>query len=407
LAAHGTRAELSSNFIRAACVVTATDARVSPVLLWSLTIALTLAVIEAASYGMVHVLASKAAVYSPPQLRDVERYLRARDPVLGWPSPQSHGGKPFDRSGARVLPAFPEPANACVAAYGDSFVFADEVDDAAAWTNQLALSLGCRVANFGVNGYGTDQAYLRMSATKSDESRHLVLGVFTHDIVRNVNQLRNLLAPTDEIGLKPRYVIDEHDDMQLLVLPDFAGSQFADVMRFPEKYLPHDYFVPGGPAGVVRAEFPFTLAVARSLTSYKLAALLRGRSPYEAFYEPRHPSMALDITARLCGKFASDAAARGKTALVVMFPSRQDLEQFAATGRWIYQPLLDRLGADGQPTLNLGPALLAALGEREPAALFKILHYNEEGNRVVAAAVERALGATSTTASHPHTSTRP
>lgn len=356
-----------------------------------LTIVVVLAVVEAASYLVVGVLVSKDAIYRPAELRGVEHYLSVRDPQLGWPSPQAYGRNALDPSGARLLPAFPEPGRACVSAYGDSFVFGDEVAAHATWANQLALELGCRVANYGVNGYGTDQAYLRFHGARGDEARYALLGVFTNDIVRNVNQLRNLLAPIHEIGLKPRYIIDAHDDMQLLPLPSFDAQQLDDVVRHPERHLVDDYFAPGGPAGVVRARFPYSVTLLRALSSYKLGAVLRGESPYAAFYDARHPSRALEITARLCRMFVADAAARGKTALLVMFPSRQDLEAYAQSGRWTYQPLMEQLERDGQPVLNLGPALLDAAGERSPATLFKRLHYNEDGNRRVAEALAQAL----------------
>ncbi|MGE3667724.1 MAG: hypothetical protein AB7G51_14010, partial [Steroidobacteraceae bacterium] len=176
-------------------------------------------------------------------------------------------------------------------------------------------------------------------------------------------------------------------------LPSFDGAQLEDLIRHPERYLHDDYFVPGGPAGVVHARFPYTLTLLRALSSYKLAAVLRGRSPYAEFYDAGHPSQALAITARLCRMFEAEAAARGKAPLVVMFPSRQDLEQFVEHGTWTYQPLMDRIAGGGRAPLNLGPLLLDALGERKPEALFKLLHYNEEGNRVVAAAVAQALRA--------------
>lgn len=382
-------------------------ARTSPLLLLVLTIALVLAVVEAACYVVVTVLATKDAVYQPYNLRDVARYHAMRDPQLGWPSPQAYGRKALDRSGARILPAYPEPGRACVSAYGDSFVFGDEVDGEATWTNQLARTLGCRVANYGVNGYGTDQAYLRMQGALHEESRIALLGVFTNDIVRNVNQLRNLLTRIDEIGLKPRYIIDAQGAMQLLPVPSFDAQQLQDLIRQPERYLHDDYFVPGGPAGVVHARFPYTLTLLRALSSYKLSAVLHGRSPYAAFYDAHHPSQALEITARLCRMFGDVAKARGKTALVVMFPSRQDLEEFAQHGHWTYQPLMDRLASDGQASLNLGPVLLHGLGDRPPASLFKVLHYNEEGNRLVARALAQTLGRLSGADAEVHTVAQP
>lgn len=364
-----------------------------PDLLLFLTLCILLAIVEGSSYLVVRVLASKDAVYRPLAPRGVAQYLQVRDPLLGWPSPQAFGTEPVDPSGARLLPAFPQPGKACVSAYGDSFVFGDEVAAADAWSNQLALRLRCRVANYGVNGYGTDQAYLRFQALKADESPYAVLGVFTNDIVRNVNQLRNLLAPAHEVGLKPRFDIDEHGALYLLPLPSFPTDQLEDVIRRPEHYLEDEYFVPGGPAGVVRASFPYSLTILRALWSYKLYAVLRNKSPYADFYAEQHPSRALPITKGICQKFIEEATTRNKSALVVMFPSRNDLEAFARQGSWIYQPLMDGLMREGGAVLNLGPHLLANLHGRDAAALFKQLHYNEEGNRLVARALEQALRA--------------
>ena len=369
------------------------DTRRPSALVLFLTLCTLLALVEASCYFVVSVLASKDAVYRPLAPRGVAEYLQVRDPLLGWPSPRAFGIEPLDSSGARLLPAFPAPGQACVSAYGDSFVFGDEVAAADAWSNQLALRLGCRVANYGVNGYGTDQAYLRFQALPGDESSYAVLGVFTNDIVRNVNQLRNLLAPAHEVGLKPRFDIDEHGALYLLPLPSFPTDQLEDVIRRPEHYLKDDYFVPGGPAGVVRASFPYSLTIVRALWSYKLNAVIQNESPYADFYAEQHPSRALPITLGICQKFIEEATTRNKSALVVMFPSRNDLEAFATQGRWIYQSLIDALTQEGGAVLNLGPHLLAGLRGREPAALFKHLHYNEEGNRLVAQALAQALRA--------------
>ena len=62
------------------------------------------------------------------------------------------------------------------------------------YPNLLARELGCRVNNFGVGGYGTDQAFLRYRQLAEDSPRFVVLGHYSEDIVRNVNQLRDLNA---------------------------------------------------------------------------------------------------------------------------------------------------------------------------------------------------------------------
>ena len=121
-------------------------------------------------------------LFAPSYKRDREEqinyyagYLTIRNPVTGWPlSPgmeheemlemaESMGVVlEYDAYGARTSPAFPDPAvPSCVSLYGDSFTWSSEVEHEEAWGNLLATQLDCRVHNFGVGGYGSDQAYLR------------------------------------------------------------------------------------------------------------------------------------------------------------------------------------------------------------------------------------------------------
>ena len=78
-------------------------------------------------------------------------------------------------TGARFSPAYPEPGNECVTLYGDSFTYGVGVREEYAWGNTLAERLRCRVGNFGVGGYGTDQALLRFMHNPNDPSSVAVL----------------------------------------------------------------------------------------------------------------------------------------------------------------------------------------------------------------------------------------
>ena len=69
------------------------------------------------------------------------------DRDLGWKTPM------------RPTPIDIEPV--CGAAYGDSFTHSEEVQDGEAWPFVLSSLLKCKIENFGVGGYGQDQAYLR------------------------------------------------------------------------------------------------------------------------------------------------------------------------------------------------------------------------------------------------------
>src|SRR5216684_2372670 len=61
-------------------------------------------------------------------------------------------------SGAKSNSEFPDSGHSCGSAYGDSYVGGADVATAEGWIEQLSHLLGCRVANYAVGGYGTDQA---------------------------------------------------------------------------------------------------------------------------------------------------------------------------------------------------------------------------------------------------------
>jgi hypothetical protein len=205
------------------------------------------------------VLNSSILVYEPYRTSDYESYLKMRDPVLGWPSPQTIGEKDgaFDEKGARPSPAFADGhAQPCVSVYGDSFAWSSGVDDEHAWPNVLARSIGCRVDNFGVGGYGTDQAYLRFrqNVRAGRESAPIVVAaIFTEDIRRNVNQLRGFIFPTDrsQFGLKPRFIIGSDGDLKLVPIPAFTHAEFDSALRNPAAFFPYEFFLPGSNDGLV------------------------------------------------------------------------------------------------------------------------------------------------------------
>jgi hypothetical protein len=49
------------------------------------------------------------------------------------------------------------------------------------------------VSDYGVSGYGADQAYLRFRRVP-DEAPVVILGIFGEGVIRNVNQYRGFLG---------------------------------------------------------------------------------------------------------------------------------------------------------------------------------------------------------------------
>lgn len=313
--------------------------------------------------------------------------------MLGWPSQSSFGQHDRDKTGSRMIPAFPDPDayRACISLYGDSFIWGDEVDNTHAWSNVLSQLLHCRVANYGVGGYGTDQAYLRFHYNQPDPASIVIIGFSSDNITRNINQLRNMIIPSSQCALKPRFILDPQGQLELVTIPELTEKDYRELSQSPERYLKHEFFAPGGLSGLQRMGFPYTLTVVKLLKPL-LQKGLAFEPHYTAFYRPDHPSGALAVTTAILARFQHEAREAGKSPLVVIIPIGPDLAHYRKVHQWFYQPVIDNLERNRIAYLNVGPAVLEYLGTRDHQELFnKDGHFNNEGYEVLAKIVFRYL----------------
>jgi lysophospholipase L1-like esterase len=357
-------------------------------------VALAALFIELVSFAAAWVLSTTGLVVADPDADGYEDYLTIRDPVLGWPSPGIFGSGEYDSSGSRLVPAFPDPGlDACVALFGDSFTWGDEVGPEHAYGNVLAGMLDCRVANYGVGGYGTDQAALRYLRVINDDAPVVVLGHFSDNITRNVNQLRDLIAG-GRFGLKPRFVI-EGGELVEVPLPQLSASQYAAAASRAGELLPYEYFRPGRPGAAGVFSFPFTRAVFNAAMHYRVQSAIRGIRPtYAPFYSPQHPSGALEVTARLLTFSAAVAADRGQRLVVLLIPDLHDLEAARAGEPSSYAPLAAALRATQTPYIDAADYFVAQHGDADFCELFVTCgnsHFNPDGYRLLAEAVYQVI----------------
>lgn len=106
-----------------------------------------------------------------------------------------------------------KPVTCRIALVGDSFTFGEEVAFADSWAYQLEQRLpsGCQVLNFGVRGYGVDQAYLRYMRDVRPWQPHVVIfGFINHDLYRVMSVYGFLLYNNvDSPWAKPRFVYEQ------------------------------------------------------------------------------------------------------------------------------------------------------------------------------------------------------
>lgn len=348
-------------------------------------------VIEVAAYLAIQFILlprEPAFFFRSPSISSLEfdRYMSIRDSLLGWPARKT------DENGlelieSRPIPTYPTPGNECVSLYGDSFTYGDEVAHSEAWSNVLSSRLKCRVGNYGVGGYGTDQAYLRFVKNVHDSARVVILGIFPENVLRNVNQYRYFLDARTVFSLKPRFVL-ENDRLRLVEMPAWNQEEFLVATQSPENAFEHEAFLPDSEYGPVSLSFPYSWKAVKLLLSDRARSAILGHTSWEVFYRDDHPTQALRITSEIADLFVKTGQSRGKVPLVLIYPTGRSFKQFKETGRVVTRPLIENLERRRIPYLDLH----AGFGKRvEKQGFCDLLtqpaqcagHFNSKGNAMV------------------------
>ena len=339
-------------------------------------------------------------VWAPDLDRARANWVTATAPAddeLGWPSPTTLTPPNYDVTGAKYNSEFPEPGHACVSAYGDSFIFGADVAADEGWIERLAHLLGCRVANYGANAYGTDQALVRFRRNANDEAPLVLLGIFPENVMRNVNQYRALMGyESSPLNLKGRFVLDAAGGLVWLPRPHLDADGFVTLNRAPAEVLPREYLLPDTRDGPVTLRFPYALALLRIALMPRVWTHYTGRPSWSEFFAFDHPSAALPLTVEIVNAFAREAARRGKRTLVLMLPGANSFRLRSAEGAFEYAPLVAALESKAIDVFDTATALLSALGERSYCLLYSQPdgcggHFGRFGSTIVAEVVAAEL----------------
>ena len=265
------------------------------------------------------------------------------------------------------------PSSHRIAIVGDSYTFGLEVPFHESWGFQLERALGDEFAvlNFGVDGYGVDQAYLRYDRDVRPWRPTLtIFGFVQHDLYRSLSVYNFVTFP--EWGFpfsKPRFTL-KAGTLELLNAPvigpsDIFAKQSVTDLPFigydagynPDAWRWHAYY------------------------SSRLLRFLVSRFPRWPPLDPEVGDEALRrINAELLLAFTRRAAAEGTVPLVVYLPSRNDF--------WTGQDLSSKdsvlavLHRAGVHYLDL-TSCIGELGPEKPFLPGR-RHYSAEGNAAVA-----------------------
>ena len=269
-----------------------------------------------------------------------------------------------------------QPARRRIALVGDSFTFGLEVRYEETWGHQLERILGdgTQVLNFGVDGYGVDQAVLRYR--KDVVAWHpdlVILGVIHDDFRRTLCVYGFLCFPGSQIPFaKPRFVLNDHTPELVntpLPSPDaiFAKTSIAEL---PFVDLDPAY----GQRGDWEEHFYHRL--------YSIRFLI---SRFPRYPEPS-PALSVEameaLNAEIVRSFLREARENGSDAMVAFFPSHVPIcgpESSSASGSFVKHAL-----DDAQiPFLDLTDCV----DRVDPEERFAALHYSATTNAAVARCV--------------------
>jgi hypothetical protein len=307
------------------------------------------------------------------------------DDLLGWtigPSRLSRDGLyASSREGIRsprpgIAYAERTPAYR-IALLGDSFTFGLEVPFEDTWGARLEQNLGpqAQVLNFGVDGYGVDQSYLRYQRDARPWHPDLViLGFINHDLYRSLAVYSFLSFPDWGFPFaKPRFMADR-DGLRLINTPlptpevIFASRSITD--------LPYLQYEPGYHADEWEWHPLYRSFLVRWLFSRFPRALEPGADAID--------ETLISLNHEILLSFIKLAKTEGSTPLVVYFPTRGDFkgEQFVLERRWEKERVLVQLHDQQIEYIDL----TACLSRIPPGELFIAgrPHYSALGNRAVA-----------------------
>lgn len=286
-----------------------------------------------------------------------------------------------DREYARV----PPEGVTRVGVFGESFTHGDKVANADTWAQQLENETpGIEVLNFGVNGYGTDQALLRFRRDGGGYGLHIALiGLIPENLLRNVSVYRPAYQHSSGgIGIKPRFRLDERGELVLIPLPVKSKAELLAGIRdrsLVSTLLETDYWVRRAPLAYAGSPI-FVSSLARILYG-RWERTGRARAPYYRNTD----SEPFRVTHAILRAFAAEARSRGaRRVAVLLLPDESDIQSCVLGEAPFWTTLTVALAEEGIEVIDLTAALLAAVEDGRAASLFSEYHYTPRANAVVA-----------------------
>lgn len=269
-----------------------------------------------------------------------------------------------------------------VALFGDSFIHGHDVDLPGSLAPQLEKALDARgvraeALNFGVGGFGIDQAYLRYSRDGSKfDANVIVEGLQFENIARHLMVFRLIAYPQSKIPFsKPRF---HFEGPSLLVAnkPTVAPERVPDTLAHFDR------------SPLRRFEFFYTDKYRPYWWRKSRLVAVIAENRRKADDSPdvmRLDGEGVQLTMAILDRFKNDVGVTGKPFILVYLPLKGNLEALLRGEKDPWEPYLNMFRKDYR-IIDPTPRLLQIAKEKGVDAVAPG-HYSAAGNRAVAEAL--------------------
>jgi hypothetical protein len=270
-------------------------------------------------------------------------------------------------------------------AFGDSFTYGNDVEIRDSWPAQLeAADARLEVPNYGVGGYGLDQALLRFEREGLALHPSIVLiGYLSENIIRHVNVFRPFIYPGGMPFSKPRFVLSG-DGLELLPNPMHDRTAYQRLREHERHMLvelgAHDHHFQSGyrAGGLDWLPEVRLFKLARHLAAERQDGIF-----IDELYNPR--SEAYRLTERIVDRFYQEVEGRGPAPVIVILPTLRDVQRRDEQAPPSYAALLAHLQARRYRYVDVLDAFASPRRSGSAESYFGSgNHYNRLGNQLVA-----------------------
>ena len=376
---------------------------------WALLCLLLYLLVEGMSWGGLFLLETLEGItYTPLQatsLSDKHRRILSNfvneqtnylafSPTLGWTIKPNGFVNPSmlytansqGMRGDEEYTEFPREDVLRISSFGDSFTHGTLVGNDETWQAYFARSGGgVEILNFGVIGYGLDQAYLRYEEQGVHYHSDIVLiGFMSENIYRHVNVFRPFYqSATGQPLSKPRFAM-QGNSLILHPNPIQELAQYKELLSNPSEVLPglgaRDFYFQhryqSGPFDFSPLVRLLKVLQYGLITSPMIAVVKNG------LYD--ESSEAYRVTTKLLDRFYRSVIDHDSLPVILLFPKRGDIQQYREVYSTRYAPLMEYFDERGYRYIDLMGAFEWGETSIPVNDLFKGTHYSPLANELVA-----------------------